>query len=320
MVKAFVGGVQKFSTGDGPGIRTTVFLTGCPLRCQWCHNPELIKGDVRLMYSRNRCIGCRACVDNCPGGAITFDGQGAFCYDRSRCKKCFQCVEHCYAQALTCSAKEMSIEEILALAAQDKGYYDATGGGLTISGGECLASGDFTAALARAAKDRGIGVAIETSGMGDIATLRDLCETADYILYDMKAIDDRVHREYVGASNKVILDNLGKIAGNPLWNPKIQIRMPLMHGINDTDEIIEKTIRFMQDHKLTKAALIPYHEMGISKSVRLGESFTKFETPSDQRLYEIWKRFDSAGICAEISGRDLNKLKQPQIKEEEYER
>lgn len=299
-----VGGIQKYSTSDGPGIRTSVFLKGCPLQCRWCHNPELILPQRQFLFTAQKCIGCGNCVKSCPTGALRHLGQRVE-IDPERCRRCYSCVEHCYSEALRLAGEEMTVEEVMARVRQDKGYYRRTGGGMTISGGELLMQADFAEALLDAARAEGIGVALDTCGFGDGDRLWRMAKKADYILYDMKSIDDEVHEKATGRSNRRILENLIRLADDPEINPKIWMRMPLIRGLNDTEDIIGRTCEFYREHRLGYVTLFPYHELGISKYKSLGQDYENFAPPDSDRLRQIRDLFQANGIKTDILGEEI---------------
>ena len=298
-----VGGIQKFSTEDGPGIRTTVFLKGCPLNCKWCHNPELISPRRQLMRSDKKCIGCGACLSICPQKALSITSTG-FHINREQCDNCLRCTEVCYAEAMNPVGKEMTVEEVMALVRQDKGYYQKTGGGLTISGGEMLQQHVFASALSDAAAEEGIGVVLDTSGHGKFDAFYSLAKRCSHILYDMKCIDDEIHCAVTGVSNLLLLENLRKLAADPEINPKIIMRMPLIHGINDTEPVIDETCRFYQANGLKTVTLLPYHELGIAKGRNIGRIVELFSAPPTKRLDEIREQFKSIGMDVTVLGQD----------------
>lgn len=294
-----IGGIQRFSIGDGPGIRSTVFFKGCPLSCQWCHNPELIKGENHLMYTANRCIGCGECVRTCPQNAISFR-ENSLWYNESKCMHCFACVERCCTQALHTAASQITVEEIMDILLKDKGYYDKTGGGVTFSGGECTMQYPFLERLMDLSRAAGVNTAIDTSGYCPSAHMMSLAKKADWLLYDIKCMEDARHRELTGVSNHLILSNLQALSQEKALRDKIIIRMPLISGVNDTPALIEAACEFICKCRIKTVHLLPYHLLGVSKYKSLFLENRVFESPGSERLEEILALFKEKGVEVSI--------------------
>lgn len=301
-MEGIVGGLQKFSTDDGPGIRTTIFLKGCPLSCQWCHNPELMDPDRQLIVNDSNCVGCGTCLTVCEADAISFP-DGALAVDWTRCNQCLECTKVCYANGLNVAGKRMTVEEVMEIARQDQDFYRHTGGGVTISGGELLCQTAFVEAILRACEIEGIQAVLDTSGYGDFQTLSNLASSSNctHVLYDMKAIQKDLHISLTGVGNDLILRNLKRLAADTNLRPKLLIRMPLLAGVNDGDELIQETCEFLLENRLEQVTLLPYHRLGVSKSQHVGKPQEAYQAPSKERLEEIRQYFETNGIHAEIS-------------------
>ncbi len=265
-MKTVVFNIQRFSVHDGPGIRTTVFLKGCPLRCVWCHNPESYRKEPQLSLDDTICVGCKACVSACPLGCHKFL-NGEHTINRMRCTRCGLCVAVCPG-ALELIGEEMNTNSVLEEVLLDKPFYDKSGGGLTISGGEPLMHPDFVYDLAKKAKQHKLHVCLETSGYGSQQSLEHILPLIDIFLYDWKETDAERHKRYTGVDNKTILENLIFLDQNHV--PTV-LRCPIIPGYNDRDDHFRGIAQLSKQliHCL-RIDIEPYHPLGANKYGKLG--------------------------------------------------
>jgi len=260
--QAIVGQVfdlDTFAIHDGPGIRLTVYLKGCPLSCAWCHSPESQSAERQLVIARDRCVYCGACVSACSQGAHQVT-EGTHSIDRAACRACGGCAEACPQGALAIKGYAITAGQVIERALRMKPFFHFSGGGVTLTGGEVTLQPDFAEAVLRGCRSARIHTAMETSGACSWATLERLLAHTDLLLYDIKLMDDAAHRRWVNASNRIILENARRLAGY-----EVQVRVPLIPDITDTDENVRAIYAFMAEVGLRRVALLPYNEASAAK-------------------------------------------------------
>lgn len=291
--------IMKYSIHDGPGIRTAVFLKGCPLNCLWCHNPESQSPHPEIMLFPDRCIGCGECVKACPCGVLAGASGSVF---RDRCTACGACARACHAGARRLAGRRVGAAEVVREINQDGVFYDESGGGVTFSGGEPLAQPAFLVGLLKACHARDIHTAIETCGLAPRDVLREALPYTRLWLFDLKVMDDGKHTFYTGMSNRDILGNLEYLASTP---SDIIVRLPLIPGINDDEANIGDSGRFIAGLRAVREVhILPYHKAGIGKYERLGREYRLggMEEPGEERVHTIAGWLEAYGLRVRIGG------------------
>lgn len=302
MPTAHIINIQKYSIHDGDGIRTVIFFKGCPLSCIWCHNPESRRFEPELLYNRDKCTLCLACIPVCPGKRIFLaENSGSLQVSADSCRACGACAEACLNEAREIVGKEYSVQELMAELDKDAMFYEQSGGGVTLSGGEVMAGDmDFLAELLQSCRKRGYRVNIDTCGYAPYENFRRILEYVDVFLYDIKLIDPEKHKQYTGCDNALILDNLMKLSEA---GANIHIRMPLIEGINSEDTDIDSVLEFLKLLRIGRVYLLPHHNFGRHKAARLGIELNKdLAPPSADRLSQIERKFIQHGYAVKIGG------------------
>ena len=269
-LKGIVFKVQRYSIQDGPGIRTTVFLKGCPLRCWWCANPEGQALYPEVFVRTTRCTECGKCVDVCSCNAISAGKEGVQ-IDRDKCDLCMKCVDVCLTGALERVGEHMTVGEIVDEVSKDKLYYRNSGGGVTLSGGEPLYQGDFAINILKECKKRSIDTALDTTLCTNWDVVDRALEYTDLVLCDIKHLDTEMHRQLTGVGNELILENLKRVINTK--RAKVWIRIPLIPNYNDSEEHITRIVETLLEMPVEKVSLLVYHELGKSKYEFLGKAF-----------------------------------------------
>lgn len=288
MEKAKIFEIKRFAVHDGDGIRTTVFFKGCPLQCVWCHNPEGIGFQPQIAFYENKCIGCGECASVCEYEAHRMEAA-THIFDREKCVACGKCAEACLGMALQFYGKEVTVQELLPLLMEDREFYETSGGGVTLSGGECLMQADFCAALLEKLKENGVHTAVDTCGFVSKGAIDKVLPYTDIFLYDMKAFDEDVHIRCTGHSNQRILENLKYIDS---CGKKIEIRIPYVPGMNDDQ--IPKIAAFLDTlNNITKVKVLPYHNYAGSKYQSLAMKNTlPHVLPTDEEIKAAERFFE----------------------------
>jgi pyruvate formate lyase activating enzyme len=301
MQNGLVFDIQKYSLHDGPGIRATVFLKGCPLRCAWCHNPEGISPRRELIVLEGRCFGCGECRRACSLGT-SIPGRGALPARHERCRLCGSCVAACPAAARRWVGEQMSVAQVLEAVWRDRIFYDESGGGVTFSGGEPLLQFEFLRACLGACRARGLRTAVDTCGLARPEQLLALAPLADLFLYDLKLMDPARHEQFTGAPNGVILDNLRALGA---VHRQIWLRVPLIPGINDDAPGLQAIARFAAAIPAVRQVnLLPFHRTGLPKLLRLGQAspLAQVQPPSAEAMAAALAIFQDLGLETKVGG------------------
>ena len=290
MATPYVFNVQKYSIHDGDGIRTTIFFKGCPINCAWCHNPESQRFDKELLYFKDRCTGCGKCVQRCPNGANTMvDGKAEL--DRSKCNACGVCADWCIATARDIAGKEYTVKELVKEAEKDRQFYEESGGGITLSGGEVMSMDmDYIEQLCKILYNKGYSVNIDTCGYAPYEDYKRILPYIDTFLYDIKVMDKADHEKFIGVDNELILENLKKLSAD---GAKINIRIPTVKGVNATEEFMQAVVDFLKGNNISvkQVNLLPYHNTGKHKYSKLDREYDTdgiMEKPSAESM-ELFK-------------------------------
>jgi pyruvate formate lyase activating enzyme len=295
--------IRRFSIHDGPGIRTTVFLKGCPLRCWWCHNPEGLSAAPEVVWRGDRCTRCGTCIATCPEAALSWDGDAPV-LDAARCTLCGECADVCYAEAREVLGRTMTAEEVLAELERDRAFYEQSGGGVTFSGGEPLAQPEFLLDLLARCRERDLHAALDTCGHAAWETVDRIRPYVSLFLYDLKLLDDDRHRRYTGVSNAPGLANLRALADA---EHDIVVRVPLIPGVNDDDGSIGDLGSFLTAlPRPVPVVLLPYHALGAAKYARLGRDDRMGQAPElpDERVTVVAAALRALGLRVDVMGRD----------------
>jgi len=299
--RGVVFNIQRFSIHDGPGIRTTVFLKGCPLRCGWCSNPESIRLSPEIITRDIKCIRCGKCVEACPHQAITVV-ENTRIIQWEKCSYCMKCAEVCPSGAIEAVGRYMTVAEVLDSVGRDASYYRRTSGGMTLSGGEPLVQWQFALKLLQEARKRGFHTTLDTSGYADWEVLDEMLNFTDLVLYDVKHPNSARHQEATGVPNERILDNLRKTVGKP--GLKVWVRHPVIPQFNDSEEELEALCKLVLTLKpsVEKISLLPYHKFGELKYAAMGKVYPwkGIPTISDAKIGELKKLVESHGIKVDV--------------------
>ena len=261
--------IQKFSVNDGPGIRTVVFMKGCPLRCKWCANPESQLTKVQVLWDYKKCIHCHHCIEACPVGAVSLNNDNIH-IDHQKCISCKKCVMECPAKALQTEGEEKTVQEVIDVVMQDEVFYEESGGGITLSGGEMLAQPAFSTELLKAAKEEGLHTCCETTGFASPEIFQKVIENIDYILFDMKHWNPEMHKEGTGVINTLPVENMKYAIST---GKEVLPRIPVIPGFNDSLSDAEGLAKLLKEIGTAQCQLLPFHQFGENKYALLDQEY-----------------------------------------------
>ena len=294
---SLITNVQKFSIHDGDGIRTSVFFKGCPLKCEWCHNPETQRFEKEMQCDKEKCVGCGTCAKVCPNGAISME-NGKPEMKKDACTFCGKCVNFCPIGIREIIGREYSVKELIKELMKDQMFYEESGGGVTLSGGEVMAMDiDYILAIAKELKRQDVTLTIDTCGYVPYEKFQAILPYVNTFLYDVKVMDPKLHKKYIGVDNQLILDNLIRLAAD---GARIYIRIPTIKEVNGNEKNMKETIAFLKEHDIHPAQinLLPYHDTGSGKYSKLDMEYkgTDLHAPEKEEMESFVRLFVESGF------------------------